>query len=55
MAFSSALCRAYALAFSTFLAFFPDRGAAGPLVGYNTELAAVPLAFLLTPALAFRD
>jgi len=54
IAFSTARCRAWFLAFSSFRAFFPDGGANGPLVGRRTLLGAVPRGFLVTLLTALR-
>jgi hypothetical protein len=54
IALSIALCLAWFAAFSNFLAFFPETGAKGPLVGYSTLLFLVPRAFLVTPFCALR-
>jgi len=54
IAASNALLRAWFNAFSTFLAFLPDSGAAGPAVGCRTLLVAVPRAFFFVTFLAFR-
>jgi hypothetical protein len=54
IAASNALLRAWFNAFSTFLAFLPDSGAAGPAVGWRTLLVAVPrVFFVIFPAFRF--
>lgn len=55
IAFSICLLLKLFCAFSSFLAFFPETGARGPLVGCITELLAVPLGFFEIPALALLD
>lgn len=54
IASSNARCLAWFRAFSTFLAFLPERGARGPLVGCRTLLGAVPRGFLEILFVALR-
>lgn len=54
IAFSNALLLALFCALSNFLAFFPETGANGPLVGASTLLLKVPRAFLVTLLWEFR-